>query len=58
MWASQTVARGNGANDALMLRKAYLGICVMQGGGTAWQLKHEGERTILAKFSEQIGRRK
>jgi soluble P-type ATPase len=56
--ASQTVALGNGANDALMLRKACLGICVMQGEGTAWQLKHEGEQTILAKFSDQIGRRK
>ncbi len=33
--ASQTVALGNGANDALMLRKACLGICVMQGEGTA-----------------------
>ena len=31
--ASQTVAFGNGANDALMLRKARLGICVMHGEG-------------------------
>ena len=35
--ASHTVAFGNGANDALMLRKACLGICVMQGEGTALQ---------------------
>ncbi|UCE82020.1 MAG: HAD family hydrolase [Deltaproteobacteria bacterium] len=31
--ASHTVALGNGANDALMLRGACLGICVMQGEG-------------------------
>ena len=35
--ASQTVAFGNGANDALMLRKARLGICVMHGEGTSLQ---------------------
>ncbi len=35
--ASQTVAFGNGANDALMLRKACLGICVMHGEGTSLQ---------------------
>ena len=35
--ASQTVVLGNGANDALMLRKARLGICVMHGEGTAVQ---------------------
>jgi P-type E1-E2 ATPase len=35
--ASQTVACGNGANDALMLRKARLGICVMHGEGTCLQ---------------------
>jgi len=35
--ASQTVAFGNGANDTLMLRKAHLGICVMQGEGTSLQ---------------------
>ena len=35
--ASHTVALGNGANDALMLRMACLGICVMQGEGTALQ---------------------
>ena len=34
---SQTVAFGNGANDALMLRNACLGICVMHGEGTALQ---------------------
>lgn len=34
---SQTVALGNGANDALMLRKACLGICVMHGEGTSLQ---------------------
>jgi soluble P-type ATPase len=33
--ASNTVAFGNGDNDALMLRNACLGICVMQGEGTA-----------------------
>jgi soluble P-type ATPase len=32
---SQTAAFGNGANDALMLRSAALGICVMQGEGAA-----------------------
>ena len=31
----QTVALGNGANDVLMLRQARLGICVMNGEGTA-----------------------
>ena len=35
--ASQTVAFGNGANDALMLRKARLGICVMHEEGTSLQ---------------------
>jgi soluble P-type ATPase len=35
--AAQTVAFGNGANDALMLRKACLGICVMHGEGTSMQ---------------------
>ena len=35
--ASNTVAFGNGANDALMLRKACLGICLMQGEGTSLQ---------------------
>jgi soluble P-type ATPase len=35
--ASHTVALGNGANDAFMLRMACLGICVMQGEGTAVQ---------------------
>jgi len=35
--AAQTVACGNGANDALMLRKACLGICVMHGEGTSLQ---------------------
>ena len=35
--ASQTVAFGNGANDALMLRKARLGICVMHGEGISLQ---------------------
>jgi len=35
--ASNTVTFGNGANDALMLRKACLGICVMQGEGTSLQ---------------------
>ena len=34
---SQTVAFGNGANDALMLRKASLGICVMHGEGICLQ---------------------
>ena len=35
--ALQTVACGNGANDALMLRKARLGICVMHEEGTSLQ---------------------
>ena len=35
--AAHTVALGNGANDVLMLRKACLGICVMQGEGTSLQ---------------------
>ena len=35
--ASHTVAVGNGANDALMLRKSCLGICVMNGEGSATQ---------------------
>lgn len=30
-----TVAFGNGANDVLMLSKACLGVCLMQGEGTA-----------------------
>ena len=34
---AQTVAFGNGANDALMLRKASLGICVMHGEGICLQ---------------------
>lgn len=34
---AQTVAFGNGANDALMLRKACLGICVMHGEGACVQ---------------------
>jgi P-type E1-E2 ATPase len=35
--ARQTIALGNGANDALMLRQACLGICVMHGEGTSLQ---------------------
>ena len=35
--ASNTVTLGNGANDALMLRKVRSGICVMQGEGTSLQ---------------------
>ena len=34
---ARTVAFGNGANDALMLRKARLGICVMHGEGASLQ---------------------
>jgi len=33
----QTVAFGNGKNDTAMLRRARLGICVMNGEGTAVQ---------------------
>lgn len=35
--ALQTVACGNGTNDALMLRKARLTICLMHGEGTSLQ---------------------
>ena len=35
--ASRTIAFGNGANDVLMLRRACLGVCLLQGEGTATQ---------------------
>ena len=41
--ASHTVALGNGANDVFMLSKACLGICVMQGEGTALQALLAGD---------------
>ncbi|MFP3870154.1 MAG: HAD family hydrolase [Syntrophobacteria bacterium] len=49
--ASQTVALGNGANDALMLRKACLGICVMHGEGTALQALLASE--VLVRSAEE-----
>lgn len=35
--AGHTVALGNGANDALMLREARVGVCVLNGEGAALQ---------------------
>ncbi len=49
--ASQTVAFGNGANDALMLRKACLGICVMHGEGTSLQALLASD--VLAASAEE-----
>jgi len=49
--ASQTVAFGNGANDALMLRKARLGICVMHREGTSLQALLESD--ILVASAEE-----
>jgi P-type E1-E2 ATPase len=49
--ASQTVAFGNGANDALMLRKACLGICVMHGEGTSLQALVASD--VLAASAEE-----
>ena len=49
--ASHTVALGNGANDAFMLRKAYLGICVMQGEGTSLQALLAGD--ILVRSADE-----
>jgi soluble P-type ATPase len=48
---SHTVALGNGANDTLMLRKACLGICVMQGEGTSLQALLAGD--ILVRSADE-----
>jgi soluble P-type ATPase len=48
---SQTVVLGNGANDALMLGEAGLGICVMQGEGTA--LKALLASDVLVRSAEE-----
>jgi len=49
--ASHTVALGNGANDVFMLSKACLGICVMQGEGTALQALLAGD--ILVRSADE-----
>ena len=49
--ASRTVALGNGANDVAMLREARLGICVMQGEGTALQALMASD--ILVRSAEE-----
>ena len=49
--ASHTVALGNGANDAFMLRKARLGISVMQGEGTAMHALLAGD--ILVRSADE-----
>ena len=49
--ALHTVAIGNGANDALMLRNARLGICVMHGEGTALEALLESD--VLVRSSEE-----
>jgi soluble P-type ATPase len=49
--ASETVALGNGANDALMLRRAGLGICVLHGEGSAVQALLASD--ILVRSAEE-----
>ena len=48
---SRTVALGNGANDARMLRRARLGICVMHGEGTAVEALLESD--VLVRSCEE-----
>ena len=49
--AWQTIAFGNGANDALMLRNACVGICIMNGEGTAVQAIMASD--ILVRSAEE-----
>jgi soluble P-type ATPase len=49
--AEHTVAFGNGANDVLMLRQARLGVCLMNGEGTATQALLAGD--ILVRSAEE-----
>jgi P-type E1-E2 ATPase len=49
--SEHTVALGNGANDVLMLRQAALGICLMNGEGTATRALVAGD--LLVRSAEE-----
>ncbi len=49
--SAQTAAIGQGANDALMLKEAALGICVLSGEGTAVEAMINADIVVLDIFS-------